>query len=93
MPIRRRNRWAKWAAAAETVGVTGLRFHDLRHKCNTQTAATGASTRELMSRMGHSSSRAALLYQHATEDRELQIASKLSDMIDADTTRATGLPG
>ena len=34
-------------------------------------------------RLGHSSTRAALLYQHATVERERQIADKLNDMITA----------
>ena len=42
---------------------------------------TGASTKELMTRMGHSSTRAALGYQHATEERERLIATKLNEMI------------
>jgi integrase len=37
----------------------------LRHTGNALAAATGASTKELMARMGHSSVRAALIYQHA----------------------------
>ncbi|WP_031136193.1 MULTISPECIES: hypothetical protein [Streptomyces] len=37
----------------------------------------GASTRELMTRMGHSSSRAALIHQHMTSDRDRAIADKL----------------
>ena len=32
-------------------------------------AATGASLKELMARLGHSSTRAAMIYQHATQDR------------------------
>jgi hypothetical protein len=40
-------------------------------------AATGASLRELMERMGHSSSRAALIYQHASRDRDEAIAAAL----------------
>jgi hypothetical protein len=43
---------------------------------------TGASTKELVVRMGHSSARAALGYEHATEEGERLIASRLSDMID-----------
>jgi hypothetical protein len=43
--------------------------------------ATGASTKELMSRMGHASPRAALIYQHATKDRDAVIASALSKII------------
>lgn len=58
------------------------------HTGNTLAAATGASTRELMARMGHSSARAALLYQHATVERERQIADKLNDMITAARTTA-----
>ena len=55
------------------LGLSDLHFHDLRHTGNTLAAATGASTKELMTRMGHASSRAALLYQHATRERELAI--------------------
>jgi integrase len=59
-------------------GVEGLRFHDLRHTGNTMAAATGASTRELMVRMGYASARAALIYQHATRERDEAIAAALS---------------
>ena len=59
----------------------GLRFHDLRHTGNTLAAATGASTRELMARMGHASTRAAMIYQHATDDRDQAIARALGDVI------------
>jgi hypothetical protein len=34
-----------------------------------------------MSRMGQSSSRAALIYQHAAQDRDAAIADSLSSMI------------
>ena len=42
-------------------GLTGVHFHDLRHAGNHMVAAAGANLRELMERMGHSSSRAALI--------------------------------
>src|SRR5207247_5674084 len=79
--LRRANWWPIWREATRTVGVEGLRLHDLRHTCNTLTAATGASTRELMHRMGHASARAALRYQHATRDRDAVIATALNDLI------------
>jgi integrase len=63
------------------VGVEELRFHDLRHTGTTLAAATGASTKELMVRMGHASPRAALIYQHATQERDRVIADALSDLI------------
>jgi Protein of unknown function (DUF2442) len=58
-------------------GRTGSRasiFHDLRHSGNSWTAATGASTAELMARIGHASAAASLRYQHATADRDLTAA-------------------
>jgi hypothetical protein len=43
---------------------------------------TGASTRELMSRMGHSSARAALIYQHATSQRDRTLANSLAKPVE-----------
>jgi integrase len=48
--------------------------HDLRHTGNTLTADAGANLRELMERMGHNSTRAALVYLHSTSDRQRTIA-------------------
>ncbi len=48
-------------------------------------AGTGATTKELMARLGHASSRVALIYQHATQDRDQAIAQALSNAV----TRAT----
>ena len=69
-----------WRRARLAVGVPHLRLHDLRHTGNTLAAATGASTRELMVRMGHASPQAALIYQHATADRDRAIAEALSGL-------------
>ncbi len=82
-PLRRPNWSVLWRSVTRAVGVEGLRLHDLRHTCNTLTAATGASTRELMHRMGHASARAALRYQHATRERDEVIAAALSELIGA----------
>jgi integrase len=46
----------------------GFHLHDLRHTGNQLAAMTGASTRELMRRMGHASMRAALAYQCASDE-------------------------
>jgi integrase len=68
-----------WKPATATIGVS-LRFHDLRHSGLTWSAATGATVAELMRRAGHASPRAALIYQHATEDRDHALAAALSAM-------------
>ncbi|WP_405520661.1 tyrosine-type recombinase/integrase [Streptomyces canus] len=79
----RRNHFNRlWHRACDKAGIKGLHFHDLRHTGNTLAASTGASTRELMSRMGHSTARAALIYQHASADRDRLIADALSALVD-----------
>ena len=54
--------------------------HDLRHTGKPLAAEAGASLAELMSRMGHSSTRAARVYLHAREERDQQLAAALDKM-------------
>jgi integrase len=75
-----------WQPACQGAGLLGLRFHDLRHTGNTLAASTGASTKELMSRMGHASPRAALIYQHATSERDQVLAEALSRLAEPGKT-------
>jgi hypothetical protein len=42
---------------------------------------SGATLKELMARIGHSSTRAAMIYQHATRDRDQAIAAALDALI------------
>ena len=69
-----------WNKARLSVGLPNLHFHDLRHTGGTLSAATGASLKELMARLGHSSVRAAMIYQHATRDRDWAIARALGGL-------------
>ena len=85
-PLRTGNfrRAVKWAKATKNAGLRdGFAFHDLRHTGNTLAASSGASTRELMHRMGHASLRAALIYQHATSERDREIAAGIDKRIEA----------
>jgi integrase len=61
-------------------GHPDLRWHDLRHTGAVLAASTGATLAELMGRLGHSTPTAALLYQHAAEGRDAQIAKAMSAM-------------
>jgi integrase len=65
------------------LGVPGLHFHDLRHTGNMLAAATGATTKDLMRRMGQDSERAALIYQHATSEADQVIAQGLDALLKA----------
>jgi integrase len=64
--LRRSNFSPIWNAACEQAGIAGMHFHDLRHVGGTLAAAAGASLKELMARLGHSRTLAAMIYQHAT---------------------------
>ena len=83
-PLRRGNfRRRVWVKAAEVVGVPEAHFHDLRHTGNNLTAQAGANLRELMERMGHSSPRAALIYLHATTERQRALADTVGMLIES----------
>lgn len=73
----------EWSRARRSLGLEWLHFHDLRHVAATLAAATGAGTKELMHRLGHVSSQAALRYQHATPERDRAIADGLDRLISA----------
>ncbi len=70
------------------VGLPGFHFHDLRHTGNTLAARTGASLADMMSRMGHASTKAAVIYLHTSRERDEQIAEGLSEQIKTRRDRA-----
>jgi integrase len=87
----RRNHFGKvWRRACAAVEVPGLHFHDLRHTGNTLAATSGASTKELMTRFGHSTTRAAMIYQHATDPRQKAIAAAINAQILDGLKRGSG---
>ena len=81
-----------WAHAAQTIGAYGLHFHDLRHTGNHFAAASGASLKDLMARMGHDSERAAIICQHEARGADQVITSAIDAHIE--TAQASyGQPG
>ncbi len=74
-----RTNWSRtWARARHHAGVRpDIHLHDLRHAGATLAAQAGATTKELMARLGHASPRAALIYQHAADHRDQAIAESL----------------
>jgi integrase len=83
---RRRNFNRVWKAALRAAGLPAtldLHLHDLRHTGSTWSAQSGATLKELMARIGHSSTRAAMICQHATRDRDQAIAAALDALIEA----------
>ncbi len=81
MPLRHGNfRRRFWLPALKTANMPPTHFHDLRHTGNTLSADAGANLRELMERMGHSSTKAALVYLHSTSERQKAIADAVGKL-------------
>ncbi|MGH3183411.1 MAG: tyrosine-type recombinase/integrase [Streptosporangiaceae bacterium] len=88
-PMRHSNFYRRvWLPTVAKVGLLGVHFHDLRHVGNTLTADAGANLRELMERMGHSSTRAALIYLHSSDDRQRMLADAVGEAARAALRRA-----
>ncbi len=79
-PLRRATLYNAWHRARAEVGADNATLHDLRHASATLAAQAGATTRELMSRLGHSSPQAALRYQHAAPERDRELATRLDEI-------------
>ncbi len=77
-PVSRHNRsW--WRRACRIVGVDEeAHLHDCRHAGLTLAAQSGATLRELMALGGHSTPRAALIYQRASGERASEVARGMS---------------
>ena len=75
--------WATaWNDTRRTADLERVRLHDLRHLAGTLTSSqAGATTRELMDRLGHSSMDAAMRYQHVAAERNGEVARRIDDLI------------
>ncbi|WP_454729518.1 tyrosine-type recombinase/integrase [Cellulosimicrobium protaetiae] len=87
-----------WIMAREKVGLPDVKTHDLRHTSLTMAARAGATTAELMHRGGHTEARIAMIYQHASAERDRMITHRMielrrSDELAARRARKLGEPG
>ncbi len=65
--------------ACEAAGVEPIRGHWLRHGAAVLAAHHGATTAELMRRLGHASPAASMIYQHALDDRDEALARSIGE--------------
>lgn len=75
-----------WHKARAKIGLPDLKLHDARHTGATKAGEAGATLAELMVRLGHSTPTAAMTYQHASKERDREIARRMGEMmVDPDT--------
>ncbi|CAN3128608.1 tyrosine-type recombinase/integrase [Mycobacterium sp. smrl_JER01] len=73
-------------AARKAIGKDDLHFHDLRHFGGVMAAVAGGTTREVMDRLGHTTSSAAMRYQHVAAGRADSLAERMSALATAAPT-------
>jgi integrase len=73
-------------AARRAIGHDDLHFHDLRHFGGVMAAQAGATTKEVMDRLGHTTSTAAMRYQHTANGRDDALAERMSALAAATTS-------
>lgn len=72
--VRKQFRKAKLVA-----GRPDFRFHDLRHTAGSWASELGASLKEVMDYLGHTTVSAAMRYQHANPERRQWLADRFSE--------------
>jgi integrase len=77
-----------WLPALAAVGLEGIHLHDLRYTGNQLTANAGANPKELLTRMGHDSERAALIYLHSSGERQRALADAVGDAARAEIAKS-----
>jgi integrase len=84
-PLRRSNFARRvWAPAVRSLGLDGLRFHDLRHTAVAMAIAQGAHPKTIQQRMGHSSVTVTLdRYGHLYDGLDAQVADGLNELLRA----------
>lgn len=65
--------------ACQDAGISGLRFHDLRHTFGTRAADMGVDPFTIAELLGHADLRMTKRYTHATDQRKRQAVESLSD--------------
>jgi integrase len=83
-PLRHANFRRRVWLPALAASALDIHFHDLRHTGNALVAEAGANLRELMERMGHSTSRAALIYLHSTSERQHMLADAVAARVQSE---------
>jgi integrase len=71
-----------WNTALRRARITDFRFHDLRHTHASYLAMSGATERELMESLGHSTPAMTSRYAHLANEHKRRVASRLEAAVE-----------
>jgi integrase len=79
-PVRQMSSWrTAWRRLTREAGLSGLRFHDLRHHAITELAESSTSEQTIMSIAGHVSTRMLAHYSHVRLEAKRTALAALSE--------------
>lgn len=87
-PVTRAQVEQNFAKARVEAGLEQFHFHDLRHASLTLLASSGAAIQDIMARAGHSTTAAAMTYQHLASGRGKGLADAMSAALAASKKKA-----
>lgn len=92
-PVNASNLLASFDRARAAIGRPHLTWHDLRHTGATLAYQAGGSVRDVQHRLGHATSRAAMIYAHTADDSDKHLAARIGAMFWPDSTPPDPTPG
>ena len=75
-------------AIGQKTDADGMRVHDLKHFAGTMASRVG-NLRETMARLGHTTVKAAMVYQNEVTGRDAEIAAALSELATTEAAQPT----
>ncbi len=78
-PIDSANLTRMFSRARQSIGRPELHWHDLRRTGATLAYRAGATVKDVQRRLGHSTTRAAMIYAHTADDSDRLIAERLNE--------------
>jgi integrase len=80
-PLKGNSVWAAWHKMLITMGITGIRFHDIRHTMATAMLQAGVHPKIVQERLGHASISTTLdIYSHVSPGLQQAAATKLDSI-------------
>ena len=87
-PLKGNTVWKAWNTMLKRMGITGVRFHDIRHTMATLMLSAGIHPKIVQERLGHASISTTLdLYSHVAPGLQQAAAGRMDDLISANVNR------